>query len=368
MKIAFVYDRINKFGGAERILLELRALWPKATFFTAVYNPSTASWAKFLKIKSTWLQFLPLAKTHHELYPWLTSMAFESLDLKGFDLVISITSAEAKAVITLPSTLHLCYCLTPTRYLWSHRKEYLINHRLGKFLKPLLKYLQQVDLINSQRPDKYIAISKEVQSRIKQYYHQDSIIIYPPVDTSKFSKISKTKSKILNTKYFLIVSRLVPYKKVDLAIKACRLLKQNLVIVGSGSEKAKLKKISDKGITFLGEVSDEQLVALYQNCRALIMPQKEDFGIVAVEAQAAGKPVIAFNCGGSRETIIDHKTGLFFDKSTVNSLSLAMQEFNLCVWDVKIIQAQAQKFDSKIFKNKITKLAEAECLKFQNFR
>lgn len=367
MKIAFVYDRINKFGGAERILLELHSLWPKAQFFTAVYNPQTAPWAKVLKIKPSWLQFFPGAKTYHELYPWLTSMAFESFDLSDLDLVVSVTSAEAKAVITRPGTLHLCYCLTPTRYLWSHQQEYLTNHRLGNFLKLILKYLQRVDLINSQRPDKYVAISKAVQSRIKKYYHQNSIVIYPPIDTAKFSQ-KITDYLLPVTDYFLVVSRLVPYKKIDLAIKACRFLKQNLIIVGSGSEEAKLKRISNSRIIFLGEVTDKALITLYQNCQALIMPQEEDFGIAAVEVQAAGRPVIAYNRGGALETIISRKTGLFFDKPTVNSLSLAMQEFKSCVWDKKNIQAQARKFDSQIFKNKITKLVEAKCLKFPNFR
>ena len=225
MKISLVYDRINKFGGAERVLLALHQIWPQAPIYTAVYNQKTASWAKSIKIKPSFLQKFPLAKTHHELYPWLTPIAFESFNFNEFDIVISITSAEAKAVITSPKTLHLCYCLTPTRYLWSHQRQYQsapglgIFNQLGKgIFKLFTPYLKKFDLIASQRPDQYIAISKAVQARIKKYYNQDSTIIYPPVNTSKFQ--SKTDQSLADKDYFLLVSRLTPYKKVDLAVKA----------------------------------------------------------------------------------------------------------------------------------------------------
>lgn len=363
MKIAFVYDRINKFGGAERVLLNLHELWPQAPWWTAVYNYQTALWAKKLNIKTSWLQRLPLAKTHHELFPWLTSLAFESFNFNQFEVVISVTSAEAKAVITQPQTKHICYCLTPTRYLWSHQIDYQlspglgVSNRLGKIVFKLFgNYLRWVDLINSQRPDIYVAISKTVQARIKKYYRRDSIIIYPPVDTSKFSRKITTSDKFSFTNYFLIVSRLVPYKKIDLAIKACNELQQNLVIVGQGREAGNLKKISGSTITFLKEVADKDLIFLYQHCLALIMPQEEDFGIAAVEVQAAGRPVIAYQKGGATETVIDGKTGLFFIKQTVDSLKSSMKQFDSYSWDSSLIQSQARKFDRKIFENKMKKL------------
>jgi len=351
MKLAFVYDRINKLGGAEKILLALHQAYPQAPFYTAVYNPHSALWAKDLKIITSWLNHFPLAKTHHELYPWLTSLAFESFNFDQFDVVVSVTSAEAKAVITKPKTLHLCYCLTPTRYLWSHRRQYTQEPQLGKFLRLWLAYLQRVDLINARRPDVYIAISQAVQQRIKQYYHQDSSIIYPPVDTAKFSFQPSQD-------YFLLVSRLVPYKNIDLAIRAFNQLSKKLVIVGSGSEATRLKQLAGPTINFKGQVTDQELIKLYQHCQALIMPQEEDFGIVSLEAQASGKPVIALQSGGAKETIINQQTGVFFPKPTVDSLVSAMKQFNSHSWDPSLIQAQAKKFATRIFVNNFKNFVE----------
>ncbi len=351
MKIAFVYDRINKLGGAERILLALHQAYPQAPFYTAVYNPDSAPWAKDLIIKASFLNYFPLAKTHHELYPWLTSLAFESFNFDQFDVVVSITSAEAKAVITQPKTLHLCYCLTPTRYLWSHCRQYSQDPGLGKFLRFWLPYLQQVDLINAARPDVYLAISKTVQQRIKKYYHQDSSVIYPPVDTAKFSFQPAQD-------YFLLVARLVSYKNIDIAVRAFNQLREKLIIVGFGREESRLKQLAGPTIKFKGQVDNQELTGLYQHCRALVMPQEEDFGIVSLEAQASGKPVIAFGSGGARETIINHQTGIFFEKPTVDSLVSAMKQFNSRSWDQAFIQAQAKKFDTRIFVNNIKKLVE----------
>jgi glycosyltransferase involved in cell wall biosynthesis len=382
MKIALVYDRINKFGGAERVLQALHQLWPQAPLYTAVYNQSATPWAKDFDIRSSFLQKFPLAKTHHELYPWLTPLAFESFNFDDYQVVISVTSAEAKAIITHPKILHLCYCLTPTRYLWSHQKEYQsspglgIFNRLGRLVFSLSKpRLQAFDRVASSRPDLYLAISKTVQKRISQYYHRHSKIIYPPVDVQKFSRIStfskKTPASFAASAadYFLVVSRLTPYKKVDLAIKACNQLKENLVIVGSGREQASLKKLSGPTIRFTNQISDDQLVYLYQNCQALIMPQEEDFGIVALETQAAAKPVISFYKGGATETVIPGQTGIFFKNQTVDSLIKAVKQFKTYSWDKKAIRSQAKKFDIKIFKQKIKTYVEAEWLKHQkNFQ
>jgi glycosyltransferase involved in cell wall biosynthesis len=351
MKLAFVYDRINKLGGAEKILLALHQAYPQAPFYTAVYNPGSAPWAKDLKINASWLNHFPLAKTHHEFYPWLTSLAFESFNFDQYDVVVSVTSAEAKAVITKPKTLHLCYCLTPTRYLWSHRQKYTLDPYLGKFLRPWLTYLQQVDLINARRPDVYAAISKTVQQRIKKYYHQNSSVIYPPVDTAKFSFQPAQD-------YFLLVSRLVPYKNIDIAIKAFNQLQKKLIIVGFGRENARLKQLAGPTIKFKGLVTDQELTELYQHCLALVMPQEEDFGIVSLEAQSSGKPVIALQSGGAKETIINHQTGILFEKPAVDSLVSAMKQFNSCSWDPSLIQAQAKKFDTRIFVNNFTKFVE----------
>jgi glycosyltransferase involved in cell wall biosynthesis len=365
MKLALVYDRVNKFGGAEQVLNALHLIWPQAPLYTTVYNQKTSSWAKTFEIKPSFLQQFPFAKTHHELYPMLAPMAFESFNFDDFDVVISVTSAEAKAIITKPHTLHLSYCLTPTRYLWSHRHQYLNQPGLGvlsKLGQAVFKisypYLKSLDSLASTRPDHYLAISTTVQKRIKQYYQRDADIIFPPVNTTNFSyKPSQG--------YFLLVSRLVPYKQVDLAIKAFNQLGQRLVIVGSGRYHSPLTKLARSSIEFKGQVSDQALVKLYQNCEALIMPQEEDFGIVAVEAQATGKPVIAYNSGGALDTIIANQTGLFFNKPTVDSLSKAVKQFSLHKWNHQQIQTHARQFDIKYFKQKFKTCTEAQWLKHQ---
>ena len=249
----------------------------------------------------------------------------------------------------------------PTRYLWSHRQEYLADRSLGRWFRPLVGYLQSADLINSRRPDLYVAISRTVKERIKKYYQRNSLVIYPPVAIERFSSYSGPGD------YFLVVSRLTGYKKVDLAVKAANELRQKLLIVGRGREEAYWKKLAGPTVSFLGEVSETELTGLYQHCRALIMPQEEDFGIAAVEAQAAGRPVIAFNQGGATETVIPGETGIFFKEATVDSLKAAMKQFESCSWDSRLIRSQAQKFKEGIFCQKIKKLVEEKCLT-KNFR
>src|SRR3989344_321822 len=356
MNLALVYDRVVKVGGAERILLALHRRWPEAPLYTSVYDSVGAGWAKvFPQVTSSFLQGWPLAKTHHELYPWLAPLAFESFNFDQFDLVISVASAEAKTIVTKPQTSHLCYCLTPTRYLWSHHQSYLDAPGVGRFSRLGKKvfaaaapYLKRADLVGASRPDHYLAISQTVKKRLKKYYHRDSEVIYPPVDTAKFSK-KITNYGLRFTDYFLVVSRLTPYKKVDLAIKVFNQLRQNLVIVGSGREEGRLKSLAGPSVYLLGEVGEKNLVSLYQHCRALVMPQEEDFGIVAVEAQAAGRPVIAFKKGGATETVVDNKTGIFFAAQTGDSMAASVKRFNSLKFNAAAIKSQAENFNYDTF-------------------
>lgn len=347
MRIALVYDRVNKFGGAERVLLALHEVWPEAPLYTSVYNPESAPWAKVFDVRPSFMQNIPFAKDHHELFPWLTPLAFEQFDFSEFDVAISVSSAEAKNIITTPKTLHICYCLTPTRHLWSGANFYPKS-----FLRSLLSVkLRMIDQIASQRPDKYIALSKTVSQRIKKYYRQDSEIIYPPVDTEKF-KLSKKSSD-----YFLLVSRLVPYKKVDLAINAFNKLNKKLIIVGSGSEVNHLQNIASENIEFLSQnLTDFELLGYYESCRALIFPSVEDFGIVSLEAQACGKPVVVNNQGGAKESIINHKTGISFN--TEEELLNIIKNFDQFKFDPEICRQNALKFDTKIFKHKFQNFVE----------
>lgn len=369
MKIAFVYDRVNKFGGAERVLLALHKIWPKAPLFTAVYDPQGASWAKVFQVIPSFVNKFPWAKSHHEIYPWLMPFAFESLNFDEFEVVISITSAEAKGILTKPKTLHLCYCLTPTRYLWSGFKHYLTHPRYGLinplakiFLPSLMKKMQIWDKVASSRPDYYLAISKTVQSRIKKYYGKESEIIYPPVDTERFQPKAgpswDDKSSI-KKEYFLVVSRLVSYKRIDLIIEAFNQLGLPLKIIGDGTERKNLQKKAKANIEFLGQqLTDDKLISYYQNCLALVFAGEEDLGLVALEAQACQKPVLAYKIGGVGETVIDGKTGILFYPQTTKALLRAISLFKPENFNRKDCQHNSQKYSEEIFKIKIKKFVE----------
>lgn len=363
MKIALIYDRVNKFGGAEQVLLALRTAFPQAPLYTAVYNAQTASWAKPFNVKPSFLQHLPFARLHHEFFPMLTPMAFESFNLSDYDVVISVTSAEAKAVITSPKTLHLCYCLTPTRYLWSHRKRYQKDGLMGKALQVFLNRLQQNDLVYAQRPDQYLAISTEVGKRIKRYYNRDSKVIFPPVDT-KFYSHPRPKLNFLPQNYFIAVSRLVSYKHLDLAIKAFNRLKLPLVIVGRGKDESRLKAIASKYIIFIPQLSREELSSALQHAQAFILPNHEDFGIAAVEAQSAGIPVIAYNRGGSLDTVTS-QAGVFFARLTVDSLVSGVKRFNARAFSKSLLVKNSKRFDQAIFINQIKSYVEDQWQKHQ---
>ncbi|MCH7951355.1 glycosyltransferase [Patescibacteria group bacterium] len=351
MRTALVYDRVNKIGGAERVLGTLHKMYPAAPLFTAVYHEKNAPWAREWDVRPSFLNLFPLARSTHELYPWLTPLAFESFDFEGFDMVINVTSAEAKGILTKPETVHLCYCLTPTQYLWVNPKLYeeAIPRILRPLARPVFSYLRHWDKIASQRPDEMIAISKTVQRRIKKHYGRDTEVIYPPVDVERF-KQKETKDKGPPTNdHFLVVSRLVPYKRIDLVIDACNARKVPLIIVGTGLEMKKLKRRAGPTIQFVGKLTESELVMYYQRCRALIFPQEEDFGISVVEAQAAGKPVIAFNKGGATEIIRTGKTGIFFSRQKVASLVNAMEEFEKSQFSARVCQTNAKRFSKERF-------------------
>jgi len=357
MRVALVYDRVNKWGGAERFLLALSEIFPQADLFTSVYEKKKALWAKVFEknseIKTSFLQNFPKAKSFHQAYASLMPLAFESLTFDNYDLVISITSEAAKGIITKPSTFHLCLCLTPTRYIWSGYEDYFKNRYLRFFSKPIVFYLKSWDKIASQRPDALIAISEEVKSRIKKYYKRDSEVIYPPVTIKSFLSSSKSPDN-----YFLIVSRLVPYKKIELAIKACNELSLPLKIVGIGQEESMLKSIAGETIEFLGELTDEELSNYYKNCKALIFPGIEDFGLVIVEAQSFGKPVIAFKGGGALEIVKEGKTGEFFENQTVDSLRAKLAKFDHKRYNSRLCIENAERFSYLNFKSKIISFLE----------
>lgn len=291
-KIALVYDRVNKWGGAEEVLLALHEIFPDAPLYTSVYSPQSAPWAKvFPHVYTSFLQKIPFLRTHHEWMPFLMPLAFESFNFHGYDAVISVTSSDAKGIITPPGVFHFCYCLTPTRYLWSHRQEY--SSHVPKIFHSVFDYLQRWDLVAAARPDALVSISNTVKDRVGKFYHRDSEVLYPPVNTSMPKHIVPP----LETSYFLYLGRLVSYKNPYGVIQAFNQLGKQLVVIGSGAEEKRLKKIAQPNIAFKGFLSHAEKLSYLKHCQALVFFHEEDFGIVPVEAQAHGRPVIALNKG-----------------------------------------------------------------------
>ncbi len=376
MKIALVHDYLIQYGGAERVLEAFSEIFPRAPIYTLIYDKElTGGIFEGKRIYTSSLQKIPLIKNHHRLFLTLMPLAIEQFDLSFYDVVLSDSASYAKGIITKPDTLHICYCHTPLRYAWddSHRyiKEFYFPPIVKKFIPLAINHLRIWDREAAFRVDKFIANSFFVQRRIKKYYQRDSEVIYPPVATKKF-EVPSTKYEVRSNEkrlklqnfrlptsdFFLMVGRLLPYKRFDLAIKVFNKLGWKLKIIGEGPERKKLKKIALSNIEFLGKVSDEELVKYYSQALAFIFPQEEDLGIVALEAMASGKPVIAYKSGGAKETVIEGKTGLFFEEQTPSSLEKALLKFNTRDFNPKTIRKYALQFDKRIFKSKIKNFIE----------
>lgn len=355
MKVALVYDRVNKWGGAERVLLALHELFPDAPLYTSVYNKEKAAWARIFNVYTSFLQTFPFARDAHEFYPLLMPAAFEAFTFEDYDLVISVTSEAAKGILTKPGTTHICYCLTPTRYLWSGYEEYF-EKKLVKLLSlPAISYLKAWDRVASARPDKFVAISSEVKERIKKFYQRDSEIIFPPVEL--FAKYPLSR-QTTNQGYYLVVARLVSYKRVDLAIKACNRLRLPLKIIGVGSQLSYLRKIAGPTIEFVGSASDDQLVKYYQGAKAILFPGFEDFGIVMAEGLGFGKPVIAYAKGGALDIVQDGISGVLFDTQTISSLVDAIERCQRIQFKPLTLRKRAERFSKERFKAEFKEFLE----------
>lgn len=336
-KIAIVYDWFDKWGGVERVLLTFHKLFPQAVFYTSYIDLKKAPWAENFEIKTSFIQSLPgFIKSNRILSLSLYPYAFESFDFSAYDLVLSITSSFAKGVITKPSTRHICYLLTPPRFLWSHTELYPNNSFVAKKVK---EYFRRWDFTAAQRPDEYYAISQTVADRCGKYYRRNAQVIYPPFDIDYWRNIRSRisdKNKIVNKSYYLLVGRMENYKRIDVAIKAFnRRQDWKLVIIGQGSKLSSLRHMAKKNVLFYQNVKDEDLALFYSGAEALIMTQEEDFGYVALEAQFFGCPIIAYKKGGSMETVINGKTGIFFDNQTENSLIEAIERFSQISYNMK---------------------------------
>ncbi len=351
MKIAIVHDYLHQFGGAERVVEVLHELFPEAPIYTSIFNKKNFPQSfQQMDIRTSFMQNLPFVFDNFRAFIALYPFAFQSFDLNEFDLIISSSSAFAKGIKKRKDAMHICYCHNPMRFAW-RAKEYMAKESFPAILKALLPYsmvpLKFWDIETSKNVDYFIANSDEVSGRIKLLYDRDSQVIYPPIDTKRFAVSDN------NEPYFLIVSRLLSYKRIDLAVKAFSRLKLPLKIVGDGPAKKELQKSAFSNIEFLGKLPDNEVKQLYSTCKALILPGEEDFGMTPIEAAASGRPTIAYAKGGALETVINGKTGILFIDQTVESLMDAVAIFDTISFDKQALRFHAQGFDKEIFKQKI---------------
>jgi glycosyltransferase involved in cell wall biosynthesis len=360
MKVALVHDYLNQMGGAERVVLALHDLFPDAPLYTSIYDPQRVDKAfQNIEIRTSFMQKFPFVKKHHQPFLPFYPFAMERLDLRGYDLVLSSSSAFGKGVITRPETLHICYCHTPMRWCWNY-DEYVEREKLGNIPRSILPFfisgLRIWDQTSSMRVDHFIANSPVVADRIRKYYRRDAIVIPPPVEVSRFT----FDPTIRPEDYFLIVSRFMPYKRIDLAIEACNKLHLPLVIIGSGRDESRLKSMAGPTIRFTGRLSDQDVLYYYAHCRAFILPGEEDFGITPLEAQASGRPVIAYAAGGALTSVIDKVTGTFFREQTVESLVEVLSSFDEHIFDSLTIYNHALEFDQPLFRRRMLQFIEAK--------
>ena len=348
LRIALVHDWLNQVGGAENVLEVLVRMFPAAPVFTSMYAaekmpPAYRAW----DIRTTFMQRLPGVTTHHQAYLPVYPLAFSRMDLRGYDLILSNKSGFCHGVPVPPGAVHICYCLAPTRFLWqyeAYRQREALSPAVDLVLRPAVALLKRWDYVAAQRVHHFIAISAEIQERIRRFYNRESTIIHPPADINRFRPSGDPPGD-----YFLAGGRLIPYKRIDLAVRACSELGLRLLVFGSGRDRPALEQVAGPTVTFLGRVSWDELARLYAGAKAFIFPGLEDFGIAPVEAQAAGRPVIAFRGGGALDTVLPGRTGEFFTEQTVESLKAVLARFDPAAYDPAACRANAERFRTERF-------------------
>ena len=363
MKVALVHDFLSQDGGAERLLKALHELWPEAPIFVLFHDRERYAELSEADVRESFIRFLPFGRRHYKWYlPWMP-LATERHNLHDFDVVISSSSAFAKGVLTRPDTLHISYCHTPTRYLWTDTHEYIEDLRYSRlikaFLPKLIHRLRLWDKMSADRVDHFIANSQTVRHRISKYYRRESSVIYPPVDTHLYSVSGDIQD------YFVSGGRLVPYKRFDLLVQVFNRLKTPLKIFGTGPERNRLQGVAKSNIEFLGKITDDEKVKLLRHARAFIHPQVEDLGITPIESMAAGRPVIAYGVGGVTETVIPGETGVFFKEQSWESILDTVLNFDHTVWDQEKIHNWAQRFGANNFKRRLRQFVEQ---RYEEFR
>ncbi|MEE8392078.1 MAG: glycosyltransferase [Anaerolineae bacterium] len=355
MHLIIVHDWLNQLGGAEDVLETLVEMFPYAPIYTSMYwsegmPPTYRTW----DIRTSWMDRLPGIHHHHQPYLPLYPLAFARTDLSSYDVVLSNKSGFCHGVRT-GEAVHICYCLAPTRYVWdfdAYATREAIPPVVRATLRPLTALLRRWDYQAAQRVNHFIAISHEIQARIRRHYGRESAIIYPPVDTVRFQPTTT------HDDYYLIVSRLIPYKRIDLAVRAFNQLGLPLVIAGAGRDRETLEELSGPTVTFLGRVPDEDLPDLFARCRAYILPGIEDFCITPVQAQAAGRPVIAYGAGGALDTVVEKVTGVFFREFTPKALAAAVRAFDPDALSSHTCVQNAARFDTSVFKQQLMRFIE----------
>ncbi len=349
MRVALVHDYLIQFGGAERVLGVLMEMFPHAPVFTLLHDPRvTAGFFDATRIRTSVLQHIPFARSRHRLFPLVMPLVVERFDLSRYDLVISASHSFGKGVLTRADTLHLSYCFTPMRYAWDDSHRYVREFGIPEFFRPLipfaLTYVRFWDALAADRVDTFMAISRFVAQRVRKYYGRDARVLYPPVECSALQIRSSPSER------FLLVSRLLPYKRIDLAIEAFNALGLPLDIVGVGPEEERLRSIAGPMIRFHRFLPDAIVRAMFGDCRAFVFPQEEDFGITPLEAAAAGRPVVAYAGGGALETVVDGVTGVFFHEQTSDSLAGAVERLLRISFDPPAIRRHALQFDTRHFR------------------
>ena len=359
MKVALVCDWLTNVGGAEKVLLELHRLYPKAPIYTSKYDKKGIDWFKTADVRTGWLQIFPTGL--RRFLGVFRQKWFEHLDLSEYDLVISVTGAEAKAV-RVPNGKHISYCHVPTQYYWQMYDEYVENPGFGVlnpvvrfFFKLLVKPLRKADYEAAQRVDQFVTISEYARELIKKYYKREAIVVNPPVEVADFQ--CGTCGKLVEN-FYITTSRQVTWKRIDLAVKACVKLNKQLVVVGEGPEHNKLVKIANgaENIKFVPLQSKKELVKYLQAAKGYLFPSMEPFGIAPVEALAAGCPVIVYKEGGARDYVVDGKNGLLFDKQTVKSLAETIEKFETMKFERRKVSETAERFSVERFDTEITKV------------
>lgn len=357
MKVAIVHDYLNQAGGAERVVAALHRMYPDAPVFTTLFDAAVVGEPlASADVRVSWMQRLPAWKRHFKAYLPVYPLAVRSFDLSGYDVVITSSSAWAKGVRVPDGAVHVCYCYTPMRWAWNF-SDYVDRSEIGSLSRAaasaIMRPLRRWDVATSRSVDCFVAISTDVAGRIRDAYGRDSEVVFPPVDVARFRADTHRED------FFLVVSRLTAYKRIDLAVRTCSDLGLPLVVVGDGPDRAALERLAGPTVRFTGRMGDAETAAMFERCRALILPGREDFGLTPLEANAAGRPVVAYRAGGALDTVIDGETGVLFDEQTEFSLGRALMAVAAREWDATRLRAHAVTFSEDVFARRMRAVVDA---------